>query len=142
VLPAALGVVPVVAREAVVVKVAAGVKVAAEAASRMKKVVAMEAVVVVQAEAMEVAAGALKRTAVAMEAGALMLKAAAATDEAAGASTRLAAAKKAVALKAFDRREKSESGKGGLRVCWFLGEERRRSAFLFPCRIDHCRHYR
>jgi hypothetical protein len=132
VLPAALGAVPVVA---------AGARVAAEAASRLKKVVAMEAVVVVQAEAMEVAAGALKRTAVAMEAGALMLKAAAAMDEAAGASTRPAAAKKAVALKAFDRREKSESGKGGLRVCWFLGEERRRSAFLFPCWGDHCRHY-
>jgi hypothetical protein len=135
-------VVPVVAREAAVVQVAAGARVAAEAASRMKKVVAMGEVAVVQVEAMEVAAGALKRTAVAMEVGALMLKAAVAMDEAAGASKRPAAAKKAVALKAFDRREKSESGKGGLRVCWFLGEDRRRSAFLFPCRMDHCRHYR
>lgn len=128
-------------RAAVVAQVAAGAKVAAEVASRMKKVVAMGEVVVVKVEAMEVAAGALKRTAVAMEVGALMLKAAV-TDAGVGASKRLAAVKMAVVLKAFDPRGTSKSEKGGLRVCWSLKEDRRRSDFLFPCWGDHYRRYR
>ena len=109
-LPVASEAVPAEEREVAALMMKAGamgeavvVKVVAEVAS-MLKVAAMEEVVVVQAEAMEVVAGAW------------MMKASA-TDVGVGASKRLAAANMAAALKAFDPRETSKSGKGGLRVC-------------------------